>query len=132
MHLPRVLLLLLALALPSGLAAEVKEEKFAKGADSAQDAYRTLNGGRVGILLVCTERSPDLGFRYAGRGLLSEKRQLEGDPHRMPEGYELRLYEELRRAFRTRGYEALCLNRREWRGLRLKEILDRLKHIREV
>jgi hypothetical protein len=118
--------LLVALLLPaSALGSEIVKERFAKGTDTASESYQATGGTRIGLLLVCTDRTPDPGFRYAGRHLLSEKRDLKGDPHRMARQYELRLYEVLREAFERAGFQVYSLNRKSWRGVELKDVMKR-------
>lgn len=118
----RLLVLILALMPLAAFGGEVQKERFGGGADSAPEAWAAVGGGRMGLLLVPTERSPDPGLRYGAWNLLTESRQLEGDPHRMPEPYELRLYEALRGAFTRQGYEVSCLNRGDWQDRELKEL----------
>ncbi len=111
------------------VSEEVKKEGWTKGAASAAEAFSRYAPKRIGVLLVATDRSPNLGFRYAGRALHTEKREFSYSYHRMDRWYELRLYEVIREALREKGYEVRCLNRDAWEGLRLKEVVAQAEGI---
>ncbi|MDE3000688.1 MAG: hypothetical protein OXU79_16570 [Gemmatimonadota bacterium] len=74
-------------------------------------------------MVLASDRDPDPGLRYAGRVILGFTRELQGDPFRMPQRYELRLYEAIRSALQDRGYEVRHVG--DWHGLRLGEVIDR-------
>ena len=121
----RTTLLAVLLVPASAFGGEVVKERFAKGTDTAAESYQATGAVRIGLLLVCTDRRPAQGFRYAGRDLLGKNRALKGDPHRMARQYELRLYEVLREAFERAGFRVYSLNRKSWRGVELKDVMKR-------
>ncbi len=106
---------------------EIKKETFAKGTNSAAEAFARYRPKRIGLIVLASDRDPDIGLRYAGRVLLGYSRQLEGDPFRMPRRYELRLYEAIRAALQHRGYEVK--HQGGWDGLRLGEVIDRAQDV---
>jgi hypothetical protein len=116
-------------ATPSG-GGEIKKESFAKGTNSAAAAFARYRPKRIGLIVLASDRDPDIGLRYAGRVLLGFSRQLEGDPFRMPRRYELRLYEAIRSALHARGYEVR--HQGGWNGSRLGEVIDRAQNVDAV
>ncbi len=115
----------------SPLFAEVTGEKWAKGAPSAAEAFGRYGTERIGVLLVAKDRNPGLGVRY-GETVFSEARVPDSDVHRMPDRFELRLYEAVRAAFREQGYRVRCLNRGVWKGLRLREVMGEAEGVDAV
>ena len=114
------------------MGAEVQKEAWADGASSASEAFAGYAPKRIGLLLSAVDGKPGMRFRYAGRDLLTEKREFTSSAHRMPAEYELRLYEALRMAFQEQGYEIRCLNRSPWEGLRLREIVAQAEDVDAV
>lgn len=128
-----VIALLCGMLLTAGpLFAGMDKESLAKGANSAAEAFARYGAKRIGILLVGADQDPAPGFRYAGRALLTYHRELEGDPMRMPQHYELRLYEAIRGAFQARGFAVKNLNRGAWQGLRLEDVMAQAKGLDAV
>ena len=114
------------------MGAEVQKEAWADGASSSSEAFTRYAPKRIGLLLSAVDGKPGMRFRYAGRALLTEKREFTSSAHRMPVEYELRLYEALRGAFQERGYEVRCLNRSPWEGLQLREIVAQAEGVDAV
>ncbi|MDA0747974.1 MAG: hypothetical protein O2954_15745 [bacterium] len=115
-----------------GFAVEVEKEEFARGTSSASEAFAQFKVKRLGILLVATEKRPDLGFNYSGRALLTEVRDLPQDAFRMSQQYELALYEAVRNVFFEAGFQARSLNREPWERMELKEVLSQAKEVDAV
>ncbi|MDP6777437.1 MAG: hypothetical protein QGI83_11815 [Candidatus Latescibacteria bacterium] len=112
----------------SAASQTMESEEWASGAVSLQTAYGRYAPKRIGLLLVGTEERPDPGFRYGGspmqaRKLLTQAREFTYSAHRLADFHEMHLYEALRDAFESRGYEVRCLNRGSWMDLRLKDIV---------
>ncbi len=118
-------LVVLVLTVRGAQGGEVRKERFAKGAKTAAQSYAATGAARIGLFVVAADQAPSPGYRYAGRFVLSARRQLESDPHGMPGHHELRLYEVIRAAFEAAGYEVYSLNRKPWKGLQLKEVVAR-------
>ena len=114
------------------LASGVDDERWAKGASSAAEAFALYSPTRIGILVAASDRNPGLGMRYRERALLPEVGQLDSDPVRMSERYVLRLYEAIRGAFEEKGYEVQCLNRIPWKGRRLEEVMSQAEGVDAV
>lgn len=108
------------------------KEALAKGAGSIAGAFERFGVKKIGLLLVASDRSPDPGFRYSGRALLTEHREMDYDPFRMRNRYELRLYEALRAAFTDHGYDVRNLNKASWNGLKLEEVISNTPEVDAV
>lgn len=111
-------------------SGEVRKEAFAEGTSSAAAAFARYRPERIGLIVLASDRDPDLGLRYAGRAVLGFSRQLQGDPFRMPPRYELRLYETIRAALQARGYQVR--HQGGWNGLQLGEVIDRARNVDAV
>ncbi|MCZ6635071.1 MAG: hypothetical protein O7G87_16865 [bacterium] len=108
-------------------SAEVRKEWWSKEAPSVTEAFARYAPRRIGILLVAFDRTPKPGMRY-----WKDSENRGPRPKRMPDRYELRLYDVLRQALQGQGYEVQCLNTRPWRGLRLREVVAQAQDVDAV
>ena len=119
--------IILWLCMFAPLCAEVQKEWWAKEAPSVAEAFARYAPRRIGILLVAFDRAPEPGMRY-----WKDSENRGPRPKRMPDRYELRLYDVLRQALQGQGYEVQCLNTRPWSGLRLGEVVAQARGVDAV